>query len=126
MGPVDLCKLTVSWSLWLTPVSRMMCLIRRKCLQDPGNLGTLLRTAAGLGWSCLMLEGCCDAFNDKVIRAARGAAWRAPLAAATLPGLLQELSSREDYDILVADMGTCARASSTSIEYASTLLAQTP
>lgn len=43
-------------------------------VQDPGNLGNLLRTAAALGWDgVLFLPGCADPFNDKVIRAARGA-----------------------------------------------------
>ncbi|EKX51956.1 hypothetical protein GUITHDRAFT_134270 [Guillardia theta CCMP2712] len=46
-------------------------------IQDPGNLGTLLRTAAGLGWdAALLLDGCSDPFNEKAIRAARGAQWR--------------------------------------------------
>lgn len=36
-------------------------------VQDPGNLGTLIRTAAAFRWDavCLM-PGCCDPFNDKV------------------------------------------------------------
>ena len=35
-------------------------------IQDPGNLGTILRTAAGLGWTgVFLLGGGCDAFNDK-------------------------------------------------------------
>lgn len=46
--------------------------------------GTLLRTALALGWDgALLLPGCCDAFNDKALRASRGAAFRLPLAAGT-------------------------------------------
>ena len=49
-------------------------------IQDPGNLGTILRTASGLGWTGIfLLNGCCDPFNDKSIRAARGAAWNLKL-----------------------------------------------
>ena len=51
--------------------------------------GTLLRTALALGWGgALLLPGCCDPFNDKALRASRGAAFRLPLA----PGTWQVLS----------------------------------
>jgi RNA methyltransferase, TrmH family len=43
-------------------------------VQDPGNLGTLLRNAEALSWDAVyLLDGCCDAFNEKAVRAARGA-----------------------------------------------------
>ena len=36
-------------------------------IQDPGNLGTLTRTALALGWDAVaLLPGTCDPFNDKV------------------------------------------------------------
>lgn len=38
-------------------------------VQDPGNLGTLVRTAAALDWDAVfLLPGCCDPFNDKALR----------------------------------------------------------
>ncbi|KAL3701317.1 hypothetical protein R1sor_019339 [Riccia sorocarpa] len=50
-------------------------------IQDPGNLGTLIRTAAAFGWDGLfLLPGCCDPFNEKALRAARGASFRVPIA----------------------------------------------
>ena len=43
-------------------------------VQDPGNLGTLVRTAAALAWDAVYLtDGCCDPFSDKAIRSSRGA-----------------------------------------------------
>jgi len=42
-------------------------------LNDPGNLGTLLRTALGFGWGVFIMEGSVDLFNDKVLRASKGA-----------------------------------------------------
>jgi len=43
-------------------------------IADPGNLGTLLRTAHALGWEGIfLLPNCVDPFNDKVVRASRGA-----------------------------------------------------
>ncbi|XP_073058138.1 uncharacterized protein [Primulina eburnea] len=43
-------------------------------IQDPGNLGTLLRSATAFRWGgVLLLPGCCDPFNEKALRASRGA-----------------------------------------------------
>jgi TrmH family RNA methyltransferase len=49
-------------------------------VRDPGNLGTLLRTAAAAGASAVFLtEGTVDPFNPKVVRAAVGAHFRVPI-----------------------------------------------
>ncbi len=49
-------------------------------LQDPGNLGTILRTAEALGVDGVALAGaCCDPFGPKALRAGMGAAFRLPL-----------------------------------------------
>jgi TrmH family RNA methyltransferase len=46
---------------------------------DPGNVGTLLRAADGLGPAFLALsEGCADATGPKVMRASAGAIFRVP------------------------------------------------
>lgn len=50
-------------------------------ISDPGNLGTLLRTAYALGWDgVIATPGTVDFFNDKAIRAAKGATFRLPYA----------------------------------------------
>lgn len=49
-------------------------------VRDPGNLGTLLRTAAGAGATAVYLASeTVDPFNPKVVRAAMGAHFRVPL-----------------------------------------------
>nr|XP_016447697.1 PREDICTED: uncharacterized tRNA/rRNA methyltransferase slr1673-like [Nicotiana tabacum] len=49
-------------------------------IQDPGNLGTLLRSAMAFGWGgAFLLSGCCDPFNEKALRASRGASFQLPL-----------------------------------------------
>ncbi len=49
-------------------------------VQDPGNAGTLLRTAAAAGVDqVLFAPGCVDPFNGKVLRAAMGAHFRVPI-----------------------------------------------
>lgn len=48
---------------------------------DPGNLGTMLRTAAAAGVDGVLLSpGCVDAYNPKVVRATMGALLRLPVA----------------------------------------------
>ncbi len=50
-------------------------------IADPGNLGTLLRTALALKWDGVILTpGTVDLFNDKALRAAKGATFHLPYA----------------------------------------------
>ena len=45
-------------------------------VQDPGNLGTILRTAEALGIDGVIIGGGCDLYNPKVLRSAMGSALR--------------------------------------------------
>lgn len=45
-------------------------------IQDPGNLGTILRTADALDVPVALLEGCADPYNHKTVRASMGAVFR--------------------------------------------------
>lgn len=48
-------------------------------IQDPGNLGTMLRTAEGAGASGVILSrGCVDVYNPKTIRSTMGSLYRVP------------------------------------------------
>lgn len=48
-------------------------------IQDPGNLGTMLRTGEGAGVTgVIMSKGCVDLYNPKVIRSTMGAIYRVP------------------------------------------------
>ena len=59
---------------------------------DPGNLGTILRTAAWFGARGVLLgRGCVDAFNDKVVRSTAGALFHVPMMHdVDLPAMLDE------------------------------------
>ena len=48
-------------------------------LQDPGNLGTILRTADAFDVPVVLLPGCADPYSHKVVRASMGAIFRAPV-----------------------------------------------
>ena len=45
-------------------------------IQDPGNLGTILRTADALDIPVTLLEGCADPYSPKTVRASMGAVFR--------------------------------------------------
>ncbi len=47
--------------------------------QDPGNLGTILRTADALQVPVALLEGCADPYSHKVVRSSMGAVFRTPV-----------------------------------------------
>lgn len=54
-------------------------LIALENLQDPGNLGTIMRTAEGAGVTGVLLsEDCVDLYNPKVIRSTMGSVYRMP------------------------------------------------
>ena len=70
-------------------------------LQDPGNLGTILRTAEALGADGVILSrDCCDLFALKTLRAAMGSAFRVPVYRSENP--------KEDLLTLSRDFITCA------------------
>lgn len=48
-------------------------------VQDPGNVGTILRTAAAFDCSVIMLEGSAEIFNPKVVRSSMGAIFHLPI-----------------------------------------------
>lgn len=52
-------------------------------IQDPGNLGTILRTADALQVKVALLEGCADPYSHKVVRASMGAVFRTPVVQTT-------------------------------------------
>ena len=89
-------------------------------LQDPGNVGTIWRTADALGADGLILVNhCADPFSPKTVRATMGACFRLPvyeIECAELPALLERsglplyaTALREDtVDIKTAQLNRCA------------------
>lgn len=69
-------------------------------LQDPGNLGTIFRTAEAAGVDgIIMNEGCADMYNPKTIRATMGSLFRVPfIYVAKLVPVLEKL---EQWDIKI-------------------------
>lgn len=88
-------------------------------IQDPGNIGTILRTADALDIPVVLLEGCADPYNHKTVRASMGAVFRTPVQQATwqevtasccnagIPVAVTALSDRAE-DIREADVAKMA------------------
>jgi TrmH family RNA methyltransferase len=73
-------------------------------VSDPGNMGTLIRTALALGWEGVyIIANSCDPFNDKALRAAKGATFRVPLCFGDWADL-SRLISKNKMTPLAADM----------------------
>ena len=61
-------------------------------VQDPGNVGTIWRTADAAGFGAVLFgEGCADPLSPKVLRAAMGSGFRLPYARAVLTECLPEM-----------------------------------
>lgn len=64
-------------------------------VQDPGNVGTILRTAAAFDCGVILLEGSAEIFNPKVIRSSMGAIFYLPVMLMSRADFLRAMSSRE-------------------------------
>lgn len=88
-------------------------------IQDPGNIGTILRTADALDIPVALLEGCADPYNHKTVRASMGAVFRTPVLQTTwaeaskgckeakIPVAVTALSEKA-VDLRSADLSTMA------------------
>jgi TrmH family RNA methyltransferase len=64
-------------------------------LQDPGNVGTILRSAEDFGAKGVLLgEGSASAYNSKVVRASAGSLFRIPFARAELKAVIPVMRAR--------------------------------
>lgn len=65
------------------------------CIQDSGNMGTMLRTAEAFGIEGAILSpDCADIWSPKVLRASMGSVFRLPVAYTELSGAISELKKR--------------------------------
>lgn len=75
-------------------------------LQDPGNIGTLIRTALAFGVDQVILsDECVDLYNDKLLRSAQGAHFRVSIIKGDLHELIRQLQESGVYVLATALTG---------------------
>ena len=71
------------------------CWVALQAVRDPGNLGTIVRTADSAGCGGVILVGdCCDPYSVEAVRATMGSIFAVPLARATVA---EFIAWREDW-----------------------------
>ena len=79
-------------------------------VQDPGNLGTIIRTAAAFGYKRILLGGCADIYHPRTVRATMGTLFRMEIdVCSSLPESLAALQ-KDGHRILsaaLADNSLC-------------------
>ena len=86
-------------------------LVALDTVQDPGNLGAILRTADAMGASGLLLSnGCADPYSPKSLRAAMGSTYHIPLWKGDLYGALKALKA-QGYTLLCGHLNGSAELS---------------
>ena len=90
-GIAALCPLPSLTETLETPV-----IVALEDVQDPGNVGTVLRTLDALGVGGLLITpGCADPFSPKTLRASMGAVFRVPVCLTqSLPETIQDLHAQ--------------------------------
>ena len=114
-GVVFSCKLPTALEAEYLAPARYLLL---EGVQDPGNVGTILRTANAFGCEVFLLEGCADPYSPKTVRAAMGVHFRSEIVCTCLEraaalvkasGLpLYAAALGEDVDIRQTDLSNCA------------------
>ena len=73
-------------------------------LQDPGNLGTIIRSGVASGHDQILLINSVDPYNEKTIRSATGTIFKANFYTYSMDEFL-EIAKKSNLNIIVADMG---------------------
>ncbi len=77
------------------------CCLLLDCLQDPGNLGTVIRTANAAGYEEIYLINCADPYSPKAVRASMSGIFFVKLFSGSCGEILSLL---EDVPLICADM----------------------
>ena len=88
-GVLALCRMPAPALLDLKPGSLIL-----DGIQDPGNLGTILRAGDAFEVPVILSEGCADPYGEKTVRATMGAVFRKPPLQASAEEILAQCRER--------------------------------
>ena len=88
-GVMALCRMPEQEPLDLKPGSLIL-----DGIQDPGNLGTILRAADAFDVPVILADGCADPYGEKTVRATMGAVFRRPPLQAETEAILAQCRER--------------------------------
>lgn len=92
---------TLDKTLWFDTIKNKGKFLALDNLQDPNNLGTVLRTAEAMGIDGVILsKDCCDIYSPKVVRGSMGAVFRLPFM--IYPDIVQFLSDNPQLNSFAA------------------------
>ena len=95
-GVIAVAKLDVLGAKDISKSGRYVLLDR---LQDPGNMGTIIRTACAFGFEGVIITpGCADPFSPKVVRACASALWKIKIVN------LENIDELKGLEIIAADL----------------------
>lgn len=89
-GILALCRMPAPEPLELRPGSLIL-----DGIQDPGNLGTILRAADAFNVPVVLADGCADPYGEKTVRATMGAVFRRPPQQADTEAILAQCRTRK-------------------------------
>jgi len=89
-GVLALCRMPEPEPLDLRPGSLIL-----DGIQDPGNLGTILRAADAFDVPIVLADGCADPYGEKTVRATMGAVFRRPPIQASTEEILAQCAARK-------------------------------
>lgn len=102
-GALCVCRMPQPAPLTLAPGTLIL-----DGIQDPGNLGTILRTADAFSVPVVLSDGCADPWGEKTVRAAMGAVFRSPPQQAAREELLR-LAAEQGLPLCVTALSETAR-----------------
>ena len=89
-GVLALCRMPEQQPLELEPGALIL-----DGIQDPGNLGTILRAADAFDIPVILADGCADPYGEKTVRATMGAVFRRPPVQAATEEILAQCRERK-------------------------------
>ncbi len=66
-------------------------------IQDPGNVGTLIRSAVAFGFDTIVMENSCDVYSSKVLRATQGAIFKLNIINTNIINFIKNLKDYKVY-----------------------------